>query len=327
MDVFANITQTIDGQIDNLWEHSAQLITSIAPIFSLAFGVYVLLQCWHYYNKGFDESLMDITKRMLGWIVIIALAFNAGNYKTVAQTAYDLPEALASAVSDGEYTENSIDKGFNNAKDKTKKIFDKVDLIPATEMGKYLFAAMCVGLMWLCTTVFFVCVYAFYIVAKISLAAILIIGPLCLGSMLFPSTRQWGMAWINQIANYALTISLYVVLGLIQLNFFDNVIKISFGVFDEIPIKYGMLGAYIEGTAIGAASLIVLPLVIISTIIFFIAAMNVPSIANAITGGASVSAHSRELGQAQKATANIGKAVGKGFGKLVSLLSRGAIKG
>ena len=327
MGVFANITKTITGEIDNLWEHSAQLITAVAPIFSLAFGVYVLLQCWHYYNKGFDESLMDITKRMLGWIIIIALAFNAGNYKTVAQTAFDLPEAVASAVSGGDkYSENAIDKGFENAKNKTKELYKKTDLISSTEMGKYLFSVFAVTFMWLCLLVFFVCVFAFYLVAKISLAAILVIGPLCLGSLLFPTTRQWGMSWINQIANYTLTISLYVVLGLIQLNYFDSIMKTTFDAFDEIEVLGGYLGDYVEGAAVVAAVMGALPVILISTIIFCIVALNVPNIAAAITGGATASTHMRDFATGAGVAGAVSRYVGNSrIGKAVGNSAKTAI--
>ncbi|MBQ9600484.1 MAG: hypothetical protein IJR46_00520, partial [Neisseriaceae bacterium] len=87
LNIFSDIEESLVGNTQTLFDKSADLITSISPIFSLAFGVYILLQVFHYYNKGFDEPLMDISKRLIGWIIIIALAFNATSYKNLAQTA------------------------------------------------------------------------------------------------------------------------------------------------------------------------------------------------------------------------------------------------
>ncbi|WP_230471712.1 type IV secretion system protein, partial [Kingella kingae] len=77
------------------------------------------------------------------------------------------------------------------------------------------------GIIILLAGVFFGIVVAYYLVAKISLAMVILIGPLFLGMMLFPSTRQYAMNWICQIFNYAVTIALFTILMSVQMNIFD----------------------------------------------------------------------------------------------------------
>lgn len=316
MYVFENITTSITGQIDKLWEHSAELIASIAPIFSLAFGLYILLQVWHYHNKGFDDSLVDLSRRFVGWFVIIVLAFNAGSYKEVANAAYQLPDALASAVSGGDYSANAIDKSFQTAHTKFKDLYKKTDLISATEFGYYLAAIGSVTLMFLMTLAFYTLMFAYYLVAKISLAAILIVGPFFLGSLLFPSTRQWGMNWINQIANYSVTIALFVVLGIIHINVADTILSTALDGALNLKEETGWFGEYVDGAALTAAILLGLPIVFFATIIFILVAWSVPSIANALTGGAGISGHAREFGTLSKVAGNTTRYIGGKLGRL-----------
>ena len=62
----------------------------------------------------------------------------------------------------------------------------------------------------------------YYLIAKLSLAMVIVIGPMFIGSMLFPATRQWGMNWIGQTLNYSVTVVFYVILGALQNDFFSR---------------------------------------------------------------------------------------------------------
>lgn len=119
---------------------------------------------------------------------------------------------------------------------------------------------------------FFGIIMAFYVVTKLSLAMVLLIGPLFIGMMLFPSTRQYCMNWIGQILNYSVTIAFFTLLSMLQMEFFDNMLKpIITREFENYAMVYGIM-----------------PLFIISTIAFVIVAWSIPSIASALTGGASI---------------------------------------
>ena len=132
---------------------------------------------------------------------------------------------------------------------------------------------------------FLTAIAAFYLVAKISLAMVILIGPIFIGAMLFPATRQWGMNWIGQIMNYAVTVTFYVLLGTIQLDFFETHM-LSMTDFSQTT----------GGTVFSLVMFVpILFMYILATIIFFVVALSIPSIAAALTGGATIGGYSGVL--------------------------------
>ena len=108
---------------------------------------------------------------------------------------------------------------------------------------------------------------------------VIVIGPMFIGSMLFPATRQWGMNWIGQILNYSVTVVFYVILGALQNDFFKN--QLERAVVGEIGSVAQVVG--------------LIPLFFLSTTIFILVAWSIPSISSALTGGASINGFSRTV--------------------------------
>ncbi|WP_051940670.1 type IV secretion system protein [Stenoxybacter acetivorans] len=285
---FADMTNMlIDGMGANLIAKSANLIAGITPAFTAGFGVYVLLWVINAYGRGVDENIVDFAKRMIGWLVVIACAFNAGMYAKIAMAAYGLPEDLVNMFGFTEYTANALDAQFTALSDVIGKFLASTDeqrtiLEPIKSMGIYLNARIVAIVIWFFGGIFLSFTLAFYLVAKLSLAMVLVIGPLFLGCMLFPATRQWGMNWIGQILNYAVTICFYTILGSIQNNVFSQHMS------SLMEILTGTNGISNQVNEILFMSYIFM--LAASTIIFIVVAWNIPSIAGALTGGAGASA-------------------------------------
>lgn len=277
---FSAVAETLlNGMGSNLFSKASSLIAAISPFFSVCFGIYILLIIMDAYNRGFEENVMDIGKRLGGWLLIICLAFNAGQYNNLANMLYNLPDELSSLFGNGTYTVSAIDTGLNNVMDMTGKAWAMGSEYGVTDFAEKLTAwgiAFGIGLFG---GLFFVITGALYLVAKLSLAMVIMVGPLFIGCLLFPGTRQWGMNWIGQFLNYTITICFYTILGVLQLDYFNNNLN-------------NLIGG-------GETSLVlllpVLCMFFISTVIFIIVAWNVPSIASALTGGASVNGFSRTI--------------------------------
>ena len=295
--LFATLSNALFDNAEGVYTKGINFIDAIAPMVSMAFGVYVLLQCWHYYNKGFDESLMDITKRFLGWIVVIAIAFNAQNIKTIGKMGWELPDSLANVVQSGEYGGNAMDEQFK----KMGKEIIKLEEIRDEEYGGWtevgssiLASALIYGILGnalaLCAITF-----AFYVVAKMLLLIALTFAPLFLASFLFPATRQWGMNWLQTILGHSVTITGYVIVGAIQQSFVSSTI-----------VKYLQNAT---GSELMVSLFLTLCMITGATIIFIVIVWNVPSMIVAILGGASFSAHAHALGSLANATARTGTAV------------------
>lgn len=269
----------LNGMGTNLFQKSNNMISGIAPVFQIGFGIYILLVAFDYYKRGFDENVVDLGKRMIGWLLIIAFAFNFSQYQKLANIMWMLPENLSGLLGTSTYTASALDTQSNNILKMMENIFSyaaSLDMLQVSDkLMLYIGGTVAVILAYL----FFLITFAYYLIAKLSLAMVIVIGPMFIGSMLFPATRQWGMNWIGQILNYSVTVVFYVILGALQNDFFKN--QLERAVVGEIGSVAQVVG--------------LIPLFFLSTTIFILVAWSIPSISSALTGGASVNGFSRTV--------------------------------
>lgn len=269
----------LNGMGTNLFQKSNNMISGIAPVFQIGFGIYILLVAFDYYKRGFDENVVDLGKRMIGWLLIIAFAFNSSQYQKLANIMWMLPENLSGLLGTSTYTASALDTQSNNILKMMENIFAyaaSLDMLQVSDkLMLYIGGTVAVILAYL----FFLITFAYYLIAKLSLAMVIVIGPMFIGSMLFPATRQWGMNWIGQILNYSVTVVFYVILGALQNDFFKN--QLERAVVGEIGSVAQVVG--------------LIPLFFLSTTIFILVAWSIPSISSALTGGASVNVFSRTV--------------------------------
>lgn len=113
--LFSDIANTIlNGMGTDLFSKSGNLISGIAPLFQIGFGIYILLVALNYYNRGFDENIVDLGKRLVGWMLIIAFAFNSSQYQKLANIMWMLPENLSGLMGTSTYTASALDTASNN---------------------------------------------------------------------------------------------------------------------------------------------------------------------------------------------------------------------
>lgn len=262
----------ITGMGTDLFAKSTNLISHIAPLFSMGFGIYFMIVILNAYNRGFDSNTIDLAKKTVAWLIIIICAFNAAQYQRIANALYEMPEWLAGTFTNSTYNISAIDTAWDSLMQCIENILATAANLDWDDFGNRIALNIITLLVFMLGGLFFGIVLSFYIVTKLSLAMVLLIGPLFLGMMLFPSTRQYCMNWIGQILNYSITISFFNLLSALQMDFFKNAIE---------PIITKEFESFAEVFA-------VMPLFIVSTIIFVIVAWSIPSIASALTGGASI---------------------------------------
>ena len=269
----------LNGMGTNLFHKSNNMISGIAPVFQIGFGIYILLVAFDYYKRGFDENVVDLGKRMFGWLLIIAFAFNSSQYQKLANIMWMLPENLSGLLGTSTYTASALDTQSNNILKMMENIFAYAASLDMLQVSDKLMLYIGGGFAVILAYLFFLITFAYYLIAKLSLAMVIVIGPLFICSMLFPATRQWGMNWIGQILNYSVTVVFYVILGALQNDFFKN--QLERAVVGEIGSVAQVVG--------------LIPLFFLSTTIFILVAWSIPSISSALTGGASVNGFSRTV--------------------------------
>lgn len=259
----------LDGLGTNLFAQSANLISNIAPLFSMGFGIYFMIIILNAYGRGFDGNAIDFAKKTVAWLIIIACAFNATQYQKIAGMLYEFPEWLAGIIN-GNFDVGAIDVAWDSITQAVSQITEQASDLGMTDFADKLMFYIAAGLLICCGIVFFGIVVAYYLVAKISLAMVLLIGPLFLGMMLFSSTRQYAMNWFSQIFNYAVTIALFTILMSVQMKIFENHIQ-------NLVTEHWASSLQIFG---------ILPVFLLVTILLVVVAFSIPSIASALTGGA-----------------------------------------
>lgn len=292
--MFENLFKTLlEGLGSDFFGKSANIITAVAPLFAAGFGIYVMMVAFNAYNRGMDDYILDIMRRTFCWLIIIACAFNASQYTEIAQALYTLPEFLSEAVNGQPYNGNVIDGEIEKF---STMIFNFVaNGVEQYAPNWYDFDVKIMlnvfgSILVLIGYVFFGVIAAFYLVAKITLAMVLLTGPIFIGAMLFPATRQWGMNWIGQVLSYSLMVMFYVVIAAVQFAFYQSVMKTAISAVMVGKVTNGASAANVAFTALAMVPLI--GMFAFAAFVFLVVAWNVPTMASALTGGASISGFS-----------------------------------
>lgn len=295
---FADVAKTLGADLgQNLLDKTGDFIGQVTPLFVACFSFYVLLVIWDYYNSSLDVLAVDFLKKCCGWMLIIGLSLAPATYMKLAHIIYGMPDEIAGIFAGGYKVDASaMDASWKLLMDLLDKISELHDQHQWYEIAVHFGLVIKIGLViTICGALVVGLSFAFYMVAKVSLALVLMIGPVFLGCLLFPATRQYAINWIGQCLNHILTCTMFVLLVKIQMAAFDKAINMA------------MSG----GIADYAAAEVLPPLFLLQTIIFLVVVFNIPSIASALTGGAAVSGASRHMMSLASGLGTAGRLVGR----------------
>lgn len=275
---FVDMTQFVTVNMGtSLFESAGNLISNIAPIFSTLFGTYLLMVMFSYWKGGgLDEMFVDFVKRMIACCFLVALAFNASHYHELANLIYVLPDDIAQAFGSVEYSGGALDKMVDDVNAVTDELSLQRSRLNILDVGTRFDYSLVIYSIEIFMGILLTVGFAFYLLSKISLAMVLMIGPIFIGFGLFPATRQYSMNWIGQCLNYIFTIVLFSVLGSLMLTFIKDYVDI--------------MGA----DNIAAASSLAMLLLLI-TVLFIIVCFFIPQVASAITGGGAIQGSMRTI--------------------------------
>ena len=295
---FADVAKTLGADLgQNLLDKTGDFIGQVTPLFVACFSFYVLLVIWDYYNSSLDVLAVDFLKKCCGWMLIIGVSLAPATYMKLAHIIYRMPDEIAGIFAGGYKVDASaMDASWKLLMDLLDTISKLHEKYQWYDIGVHFGIVIKIGLViTICGALVVGLSFAFYMVAKVSLALVLMIGPVFLGCLLFPATRQYAINWIGQCLNHILTCTMFVLLVKVQMAAFDKAINMA-----------------LNGSAFDYVSAEILPpLFLLQTIIFLVVVFNIPSIASALTGGAAVSGASRHMMSLASGLGTAGRLVGR----------------
>ena len=265
------MTQFItDNMGSNLFDTASNLISNVAPVFSTMFGIYLLMIMVSYWSGGgLDEMFVDFLKRMITMTFLVTLAFNASYYAELANLIYVLPDDLAKALSNTDYAGGALDKVMDDTNVAVETLELQKNKLDFYEVGPIWTYIIAIWQLKIAMMILLGVMFAYYILAKVSLAMILMIGPVFIGFGMFPATRQYAMNWVGQCLNYIFNVVLLAVIGSMMLKF--------------TSIFIDLVGVDNIGAALATGTVLLFTLIVFVLLIWM-----TPQISSALTGGSAL---------------------------------------
>lgn len=260
--VFEPAYTFIDGKLDAFLNADASnVIAQVSGPMRLALVLYVLLYGFAILRGAISEPIVDFAIRSLKLAFIYMLATTVAYSSWITTPLFQtLPSTLAQALGGSTSTDPgaAFDQFFARAAYLGEKIAQTANVTnpaPWLEAGAVdviggLAAALGFGVV---------------IVAKVSLALIIALGPIFVACSLFDASRRFFFGWLSQAVNYLVLMALII------------------AVFQMILSLVGDQWGQIDGADPMAGGLIFIALCILGAIFF----LQTPAIAAGIAGGAS----------------------------------------
>ena len=274
--IFQPAYSFIDGKLDTFLNADvSNVIAQVAGPMRAALVLYVLLYGFAILRGAIAEPIVDFAIRSLKLAFIYMLATTVAYSDWVTQPLFHtLPDALTQAISGSSNPDvgSAFDSFFGRAgylADKIAKTATAVNFAPLLESAAvYVIGALAAALG-----------FGVVIVAKVTLALLVALGPIFVACSLFDVSRRFFFGWLSQAVNYLVLLALII------------------AIFQMILSLVGDQWGQIDGADPMVGGLLFIALCILGAIFF----LQAPAIAAGIAGGASAG------------LADFGNAVGMAF--------------
>jgi type IV secretion system protein VirB6 len=215
MGFFATFWAWLNGQLAAyIGDNTVRLAVALEPAIVTLATVYVMAWGYLHLTGKIDEPIVAGLKRIALIVLVLGVGLRLWMYNTViVDTFYDAPSRLAAAVVGSTDPVGTIDTIWESGGTVAGNLWEKGGFLRG-DLGFYLAGAAVWCLMGV------LCVYAMFLIAlsSIALAVLLALGPLFIGMLFFDATKRLFVAWIMQLANYALITVLTVMVAALLLH-------------------------------------------------------------------------------------------------------------
>lgn len=266
--VFTDVFGKIDTAIQEVIAGGiADLMNTVEPLLLSGFTVYLLFIFLSYWNGSFNDAISDFYRKLIAWFLIIGFSLNMSSYNEyVMPIVMGLGDWLSTALN-GQTNTDVLDSMANSMIDIVVKNQDEANALPMTSVGRYIMIVIANAIIIISFSVFLVISSAYILLAKIFLGILALIGPLFISLFLFPATRQYATAWVNQVVNYGLLTFLMNVTASLMIKIYGEVIDFS-------SVEYPTSNSFLIG-------------VVLLSFMFFSVLLKIPDLAGSLAGGIS----------------------------------------
>lgn len=212
-DLYEKMFTKVDALLTTYWSDTAASVASaITPVATTLIMIYTCLWGWSMMRGMISEPITDGVSRIVRLSVITGIALSVGRYSEyLANMLWNSPDALAAIVASGQSDSSSnmafLDEFMGQYYNLGKAYTDWATAHSSFGIPSPLYLLS--GLLIMLAGVILTGYAAFLLLlAKMSLAVILGLGPLFILMMMFEPTKRFFDSWIGQALNSLFTIVL-----------------------------------------------------------------------------------------------------------------------
>ena len=256
---------------------SAALCAALAPIAITGATIYLLIMGFAIMRGDANDPLHTFVWKFFKMALIAGIALSAGEYQvTVMQGTEGIEGALIESMSGLTSVGALIDEFAKPFADLGQQIWNQAVTGFWPNFG--LIAAA--GFVAIAQCVIFAIGLGFYLLAKVALAVVLAIGPVYILCAMWPGTEKYTESWLGQLLNYVI-LKVLVATSIVMLTTFVSQFAAHIAVTsDAVNVIRATTSLLVCCASLG------------------IVMLNLPQIAAALSGGASISGIGRTIGRA-----------------------------
>lgn len=286
MGIATKIEQSIDLLLANyVTSKSAAVCGALVPLALTGVTIYIITIGWAIMRGDAQDSFHTALWKMFKIAMIVSIALTAGNYQAYAVNFIEgIQGAFITAFGNAATIGGLIDNMAKPYDDLGQKLWSEA----TTGFWPNFSLLAAAGIVAVAQAFLFVVGLGMYLLAKVSLALVLAVGPAFIFCALFGPTQKYTESWIGQAMQFVL---LNVLVGA------------SIAMLTSFASQFA---AHINNN-VGATAIIkdVLALLMCSGALAIVM-LNLSTIASALSGGASISGIGRDIARAMMGGMNRG---------------------
>lgn len=212
-DLYQKMFTKVDALLTTYWsDTAASVVGAITPVATTLIMIYTCLWGWSMMRGMISEPITDGVSRIVRLSVITGIALSVGRYSEyLANMLWNSPDALAAIVASGQSDSGSnmqfLDQFMGQYYDLGLSYVDWANANSTMGIPDLTYL-LCGGIIMLAGVILTGYAAFLLLLAKMSLAVILGLGPLFILMMIFEPTKRFFDSWIGQALNSLFTIVL-----------------------------------------------------------------------------------------------------------------------